>query len=95
MRVSATPEVARLVRERGGRLFVWPDRQRCCHGATYLLTSSDPPPNRDFRPVDGTHGFELWFDSGNHQPPDELQLGIRGWRTERVEAYWDGCVFVA
>jgi hypothetical protein len=95
MRVTATPEVATLVRERGGRLFVWPDRQRCCQGATYLLTGSDPPPNRDFREVEGSHGFDLWFEPGSHRPPDELNLGVRGWRTKRVEAYWDGGVFVA
>jgi hypothetical protein len=94
MMVSSTAEAAALVRERGGRLFVWPDRLRCCQGATYLLTASDPPPGRVFRPVEGSHGFELWFDPGGLQPPDELQLDIGGWRTKRIEAYWNGCVFV-
>jgi len=95
LRISSTPEVAALVRERGGRLFVWPDRQRCCQGATYLLTSNEPPRGKAFRPVDGTQGFDLWFDPGNLRPPDELHLGVRGWRTKHVEAFWDGCVFVA
>jgi len=94
MEVRSTAEAAALVRERGGRLFVWPGRQRCCQGATYLLTGSDPPPNRNFRPVEGSHGFDLWFDPGNHQPPHELHLDVRGRRTKRVEAYWNGCVFV-
>jgi hypothetical protein len=94
MELSSTSEAVSLVRERGGRLFVWPDRRRCCQGATYLLTASVPPPGRAFRPVDGPHGFELWFDPGGLQPPDALHLDVRGWRTKRIEAYWNGCVFV-
>lgn len=73
---------------------MFPDRQRCCQGATYLLTSSDPPSGRAFRPVEGFHGFELWFDPGGLEPPDELHLDVQGWRTKRIEAYWNGCVFV-
>ena len=95
MRVVSTPEVDRLVREQGGRLYVWPDHRRCCQGATYLLTSSAPEPRRTFRPVQAFDGFELWFDLGNLTPPDELHLDVKGWRTKRVEAYWNGCVFVA
>jgi hypothetical protein len=94
MELSSTSEAVSLVRERGGRLFVWPDRQRCCQGARYLLAASVPPPGRAFRPVDGPHGFELWFDPGGLQPPDALHLDVRGWRTKRIEAYWNGCVFV-
>jgi hypothetical protein len=95
MRVVATAEVDQLIRRRGGLLYVWPDHQRCCQGATYLLTSSSPPRGRTFHPVEGLDGFELWFDPGNLTPPDELQLDVKGWRTKRVEAYWNGCVFVA
>jgi hypothetical protein len=94
MDVRSTAEVAAIVRERGGRLFVWPDRLRCCQGATYLRTANDPPGGRSFQPVDGSHGFELWFDPAGLRPPDVLHLDIRGWRTKRVEAYWNGCVFV-
>jgi hypothetical protein len=44
--------------------------------------------------VDGPDGFELWFDPAGLTPPEELVLEVRGWRTQRVEAYWNGCVFV-
>jgi hypothetical protein len=94
MEVRFTAEAAALVRERGGRLFVWRDQQRCCQGATYLLATCDRPSGRAFRPIEGSSGFELWFDAGGLQPPDELHLDVRGPRTKRVEAYWNGCVFV-
>ena len=94
MEVRSTSEVAALVREHGGRLFVWPDRQRCCQGATYLATASEPPRAKVFRRVGGSDGSEIWFDPAGLEPPDVLQLDVRGWRTKRVEAYWNGCVFV-
>ncbi len=94
MSVSSTEETVALVRERGGRLFAWPDRQRCCQGATYLRTASRPPRGKAFRPIGGSHGFELWFDPAGRRPPAELHLDVRGWRTKRIEAYWNGCVFV-
>jgi hypothetical protein len=94
MKVISDPGVDEMVRERGGRLYVWPDHLRCCQGATYLLTSSEPPGGRMFQRVEGAERFELWFDPGHLVPPDELHLDVRGWRTKRVEAYWNGCVFV-
>ena len=94
MNVVAGRGVAELVAERGGRLFVWCDHQRCCQGVTYLMTSTDPKERRSFEEVPGTEGFELWFDPGPLQAPSELTLEVRGWRTKRVDAYWNGCVFV-
>jgi len=95
MKVVAKPEVAPLVKERGGRLFIWPDVQRCCQGATYLLTSDRPAAGRSYRQVEGTEGFDLYLDTGHLSPPSELHLDVKGWRRKRVEAYWNGCVFVA
>jgi len=94
MNVVATREAEELVRSRGGRMFVWIDRQRCCGGATYLATSSERPQGRVFQRIDGPESFELYFDHGGLRPPDELHLDVRGWRRKRIEAYWNGCVFV-
>lgn len=94
MKVVATSEVVDLVRERGGRLYVWTDPHRCCRGGvTYLLTGSKARQGRTFTrlPADG---FELHLDPGAMEPPDELHLEVKGWRTKRVEAYWNGCTFV-
>lgn len=91
--VLSKPEVADLIRERGGRVFVWTDARRCCSGRiTYLLTGTEPVRGRDFRRFDA-EGFELWFDAGGATPPDELHLDVRGRRHKRIEAYWNGCVF--
>lgn len=93
MRVVATPDVGTLVRERGGKLYVWPDAKACCGGALrLLLTAAAPGAGRRFARVDA-EGFELWFDPGALDPPEELHLGVRGRRTKRVEAYWNGCVY--
>jgi hypothetical protein len=93
MRALVTPAASDLVREHGGRLYVWPDVKACCGGAmTLLLTASQPEPGRRFERVEA-EGFELWFDPGNLAPPEELHLDVKGWRTKRVQAYWNGCVF--
>jgi hypothetical protein len=41
-------------------------------------------------------GFELHFDFGRVEAPDELHFDRKGWRrgTYRLEAYWNGSVFV-
>jgi len=94
MNVVVGPGVRELVRERGGRLFVWLERPRCCGGgATYLSTGDERPaePHRFRRTY--VDGFELSFDGGRLGDPEELHLELRGRRRMRVEAYWNGCVF--
>jgi hypothetical protein len=94
MRVVVSPEAERLVRDRGGRIYVWTDRQRCCGDATYLTTATTAPRGRPFRRVEGTNGFDLFVDLGRRRAPDELRLDVRGWRRGCVEAYWNDCIFV-
>ncbi len=38
-------------------------------------------------------GLELWFRAPGGILPDVLEIGLRGRRRPRVEAYWDGCLF--
>ena len=91
--ILSDPGVPALVREHGGKLFVRTDPHKCCTGAlTYLKTGSGPEPGRHYRLFE-TDGFELWFDPGSAGPPDELHLDIKGWRTKRIEAYWNGCAY--
>lgn len=90
MKVVAPPDVADLVAESGGRLFVWTRRPRCCGGTTYLETATDRPPRRSFRLVQA-EPFEVWFAAARE--PEELHLDLHG-RRRRIEAYWDGCAYV-
>ena len=36
-------------------------------------------------------GVEIWFRAPAGRVPDVLEIGLRGRRRPRVEAYWDGC----
>ena len=38
-------------------------------------------------------GLEVWFRAPAGRIPDVLEIGVRGRRHPRVEAYWDGCSF--
>jgi hypothetical protein len=37
-------------------------------------------------------GLEIWFRAPAGRVPDVLEIGLRGRRRPRVEAYWDGCL---
>ena len=95
MRVEASAEVAGFVQARGGRLWVWAAHpRRCCAGTpAYMHAATEEPAGvTGFTrlPVDG---LEVWFRIPAGAPPDVLEIGLRGRRRPRVEAYWDGCLF--
>ena len=95
MKVLATPEARSHIRERGGLLFVWVTRSRgMIRGAIKLLRTSTEPPEDAFewQRVE-TKGFILFLPPGLRRPR-ELHLEVRGRFRRRVEAFWDGCVFV-
>jgi hypothetical protein len=94
MNVVLGSGVRELVAERGGRLFVWLERPRCCGGgASYLSTGDERPAGTHAFRSTSVEGFQLAFDGGRLGEPDQLQLEVRGGRRRRVEAYWNGCVF--
>jgi hypothetical protein len=93
-RISATPLAEQYIRAHGGRLFIWPSHHRCCGGRLTLLeTSTQRPPNRVFEGIDGG-GIAVFVDASLREKPEEIQLGLRGLRRKRIEAYWNGCAFV-
>ena len=99
MRLDVTPEAGQLVREQGGRLWVWAHRPRgCCSGTpAYMHAATAPPPHiSGFSPVDPVDagGLEIWFRAPGGRLPDVLEIALRGKRRPHVEAYWDGCVYV-
>ena len=82
----------RALHEQGGQLYVWLKRARCCGSVTTLATATSPPPDKEFLLVDGAD-FELYLPSSLTRVPDELHIELRR-RPRRVEAYWNGCVWV-
>ena len=83
-----------MIRERGGRLYVWVRKGRCCGAANLTLaTASEPPRGKEFRRVEEAAGFELYLPTHLGRAPDELQIEVRRF-PRRVEAYWNGCIWV-
>ena len=72
MRVVASSEAVAFVRERGGRLFLWPRSARCCRSVMWLESSTEPDHDREFRRVPAD-GFELYLPTQMRQP-HELEL---------------------
>jgi hypothetical protein len=97
MRVLASPEARRLLRERGGLLFVRIRRAAKIRGAIRTLVASTEPPGTealDFQRFDAGDGI-IVFLPPNLRPPQELHLEVRGWFTRRIEAFWNGLAYVA
>jgi hypothetical protein len=94
MRVIAADPAIELIEQSGGQFYVWPTRSRCCGGLARLKSSTEPPPNRVFRRVDAGSAFELFLPEHLVSLPEELHLAVRRF-PRRVEAYWNGCAWIA
>lgn len=90
MELVAAPGVIDAIRERGGALYVWPRKARCCGGAITLEAATDPP-DKVFRRVE-VDGIELYLTVGMMLPESlHVEIGRRG----RIRAYWNGLAWVA
>jgi hypothetical protein len=96
VRVEASQEAAGFVAARGGRLWVWAAHPHmCCAGTpAYMHAATEPPPGRSGFTCVPVAGLELWFRAPGGVVPAVLGIGLRGRRRPRVEAYWDGCLFM-
>ena len=88
------------VRASGRELWVWLDERRCCSGSvSYLGASCEEPRGtarrieRRFRPVH-IDDITVHMSLGARRPPDEIHIEVRGRLRPRIEAYWNGCIFV-
>jgi hypothetical protein len=97
MRADVSAEAVEFVRGHGGGLWVWAAHPSvCCWGApAYMHAATEPPPGLSgFRAVPTEEaGLQIWFRAQAGQSPEVLEIGLRGRRRPRVEAYWDGCLF--
>ena len=108
MEVKALDGVAGFVRANGGALWVWLDPHGGLGGPAliYLDAATEAPgatrATRRMRSARRTHrfnefesdGFRLLCDFGKFDPPTELHLELKRFPKRRVEAYWDGKIFV-
>jgi hypothetical protein len=93
MRVVASDDARGMIAERGGRLYVSVTRQRCCRSVQTLATATAVSDHQRFRSLGNEAGFELLVPQGLAKLPAELVVEARRF-PRRVEAFWDGCVWV-
>jgi len=93
MRLVVSEPASALITERGGRLYVWPTRARCCGGVTRLASASTPPDGKEFRRVAAAGGCEVYVPTGLARLPEQLQVELKRY-PRRIESYWDGCAWV-
>jgi hypothetical protein len=93
MQIEATSDAMKLIRARGGMLFVWIEAGM--RGMRYLRTSMEPPEDAlDWERIDSGNGF-LVFTPPWMRKPKNMQLEVRGFLTKlRINAFWNGCAFV-
>ena len=109
MKLVTSPQAAEYIASNGGSVWVWLDPHRGIVGSyVWLEAHAEPPrasrrtsftrssrrPHRFTKIV--SDGIEVHYDFGRMAPPEELHLDLKGWRkaTQRLEAYWNGLVFV-
>lgn len=92
VRLVVSEPAAELINEQGGRLYVQLKKARCCGALTRLVTSSSPPPGIEFERISSANGIELFMPAHLGRRPDELHVDVH---RRRVEAYWNGCAWVA
>ena len=93
MRLVVSEPASALIAERGGRLYVWPTRARCCGSVTRLRSACTPPAGKEFRRIDSAGECEVYVPSRLARLPEELHVELKRY-PRRVESYWDGCAWV-
>lgn len=107
MKIVTTEKAEAHIRERGGEVWVWLDPRRGLVGSYVWLEAHCEPPGSSKRSnftrsskrphrfkVLEADGVEVHYDWGRLNPPEELHFDLKGWRSRRLEAYWNGCTFV-
>ena len=93
MEIEATSDALKLIRARGGMLFVWIEAGM--RGLRFLRTSTEPPEDAlNWERTETEEGL-LVFTPPKMRKPRTLGLEVRGFLTKlRIDALWNGCAFV-
>lgn len=93
MEIHATPDAKKLIRARGGMLFVWIEAGM--RGVKFLRTSTEPPPDAlEWERADTGKGF-LIFTPPQMRKPRRMHLVVRGFPFKlKIKPLWNGCAFV-
>ena len=107
MKIVTTPKADAYIRDKGGRVWVWLDPRRGMVGSYVWLEAHCEPPGASrkssfTRSSKRPHRFKVTEDAGVEvhyafarvPEPDELHFDLKGLKNKRLEAYWNGCVFV-
>ena len=97
---------AQHIRDQGGQVWVWLDTHPFPGGGYQdLLAATEVPGSgratRRYRSARRRHrfspypgeGFEVLFDYGGLEPPEELHLALKRFPKGRVAAFWNGARF--
>ena len=90
-RIVATSEAVQKIRARGGGLWVWTRTQRCCGGLVRLESATEPRGERRFHQI-ASYPVDVYLASAL-AAPDELHVETT--RHGRLQAFWNGCAWVA
>jgi hypothetical protein len=96
VRVEVSADAAEFVAGHGGQLWVWAAHPRmCCQGVpAYMHAATSAPAGLSGFVAVRSTGLDLWFRAPAGRLPAVLEIGLRGRRRPRVEAYWEGCLYV-
>jgi len=94
MLLTVSDQAADFIESRGGRLYVWIRKSRCCGGFSHTLgAATEPPAELGFRREEGCADFALFVPESLSRMPDELHVELHRF-PRRVAAYWNGCAWV-
>lgn len=68
-------------------------RARCCRGVQTLAARTAVESASDFRSAGTGAGFELFLPRNLARLPEDLHIEAHRF-PRRIEAYWNGCVWV-
>jgi hypothetical protein len=88
--VSAADEIAQIVRQRGGTLFVWTTTHGWFRGRIVLLEADTTRPATSglhFARTD-LEAFELYVDLRGYRVPELVVVEVKG-RRKKIRAYWN------